>query len=417
MKSKRAEQLKADAIRRAHRTARAETREERARRARLGPLESKRNTAKDSPSRNSRVDTTLKVPPEFCFLTNPTEALEFIEKLTIDMKRPEVAKLTVDFSDCKILGLCAYLVLITVILDSNEERWTSPVSIFAISSKSASVNNMLDAPESPLRPKPAKLIRSPLIRGKSINKQFSKERDKAGTEIVDYLTRCLGTEGKELTPDGRKYIGNLITEAIGNAEEHSGPWVAAGYFVQQYETDPGECHLVLFNTGPTICDRIESPDASEVIRKRAEDLADLHLRSGFFTARLLNKWNKEALVTLYALQEGVSSRLHERASRGNGTVQMIKAFSELAGTDQKMCILSGSAYILFDGNYSLSQQRMSNTESREVISFNEEKTLEVPPDDKYVFALPRRFGGTVVSLRFRLRRGIQNELIKKRSDI
>jgi hypothetical protein len=274
---------------------------------------------------------------------------------------------------------------------------------------------MLDAPESPLRPKPAKVFRSPLIRGKSINNQFSKERDKAGTEIVDYLTRCLATEEKELTPDGRKYIGNLITEAIGNAEEHGGPWVAAGYFVQQYAADPGECHLVLFNSGPTICERIESPTASEVVRRRAEELADLHLRRGFFTAKLLNKWNKEALVTLYALQEGVSSRLHERASRGNGTVQMIKAFSELAGTDQRMCILSGSAYILFDGHYSLSPQRTSETESREVISFNKEKSLEVPPDDNYVRALPRRFEGTVVSVRFRLGRDIQNELIKKSS--
>jgi hypothetical protein len=356
------------------------------------------------------------VPTQFCFLTHPDPTLLFFEEVEKAIARPEVDKITLDFSKCSVLGLCANLLLHTRMADAQNERWYRPFAVFAIPSETPAVNQMLSAPESAWGPKPATLIRSPMIRGKAINNQFSKERDKAGTEIVDYLTKCLATEKTELTSEGRKYIGNLITEAVGNAEEHSGAWVAAGYFVQQYTSDPGECHLVLFNSGATIADRIESPTSSEEIRRRAEQLADSHMRQGFFTTRVANGWNREALVTLYALQEGVSSRLHERASRGNGTIQMIKAFSELAGTDQRMCILSGSAYILFDGTYSLSLQKTTETESREVIAFNSSGNLESPPDDRYVRALSRRFDGTVVSVRFRLGREQKTDLTTMRSE-
>jgi len=410
MSSKKSDRLATDRIRREHRAARLR----RAVRKLKGRLASP-VTGRAAPSSNSKLEITLSVPPSFCFLTEPDAALRFIEEFAGVVCRTEVGKVTVDFGQCTTLGLCAYTVLYTTLVNAQNTRWYSPLSAFAKPSGSPEVNQLINLPYETPGPKPINIIRAPLIRGKGKNNQFSKERDKAGTEIVDYLTKCLATEGAELTPDGRKYLGNLITEAIGNAEEHSGPWVATGYFVQQHANDPGECHLVLFNEGPTICECIEDPKASRKIRDEAEKLASHHLNRGFFAARFLKQWTRETLLTLYALQQGVSSRLHERASRGNGTIQMIKAFSELAGRDQRMCILSGSAYIFFDGTYGLTEKQTTGTETREVIAFNKENDLQLPPDDSYVYALKDRFEGTVVSLRFRLARQQQTRLTTKRS--
>src|SRR6185312_113374 len=287
---KREKRRKAERIRRAHRVARAELAAERARQqAGAAP------TGKSADVVLEPVDVTLLAPAKFCLLTEPEETLDFLKTFDSVLARPEVTKIVVNFSECKVMSLCAFSVLFTRFMDTQQARESVPITLLGIRSGSTSVNQMIGFAEVSEEARPVNIIRSPMIRGKAVGNAFSKERDRAGTEIVDHLTKCLATVGTELTPEGRKYIGNLITEAVGNAEEHSGPWVASGYFVQQYATDPGECHLVLFNSGATICERIQSPDASEKIRARAEQLAAHHLNKGFFTGRLRNNWNKEAL--------------------------------------------------------------------------------------------------------------------------
>lgn len=66
-----------------------------------------------------------------------------------------------------------------------------------------------------------------------------------------------------------------------------------------------------------------------------------------------------------------------------------------------MCILSGGAYILFDGRYSLQKVRRGD-ELLKIIAFNSENDLNVPPDREYVYPLEHSFPGTVVSIRLNL---------------
>jgi hypothetical protein len=58
---------------------------------------------------------------------------------------------------------------------------------------------------------------------------------------------------------------------------------------------------------------------------------------------------------LYALQEGVSRFTDTPGGedRGNGTVRMIQFFTDLAGEEPEMALVSGKTYILFDGKYKL----------------------------------------------------------------
>jgi uncharacterized protein YaiE (UPF0345 family) len=91
---------------------------------------------------------------------------------------------------------------------------------------------------------------------------------------------------------------------------------------------------------------------------------------------------------------------------------MLQAFSQLACKPQKMCILSGAAYILFDGTYELFPT-IVNGETLSQISFNRQMDLEVPPDEKYVFRLKNFFPGTIISLRFSLNSHHLAEAIKE----
>ena len=80
---------------------------------------------------------------------------------------------------------------------------------------------------------------------------------------------------------------------------------------------------------------------------------------------------------------------------------MIEAFSRLAVKPQKMCILSGSAFVMYDGTYKLYEAEIGG-EKLSQISFNKQSDLAYPPDGNYVFKLKNFFQGSIISLRFSL---------------
>lgn len=69
-----------------------------------------------------------------------------------------------------------------------------------------------------------------------------------------------------------------------------------------------------------------------------------------------------------------------------------------------MGLVSGKTYILFDGKYKLREKALPDGEKRQIIAFNEENNLEIPPSHTHVQSLPFKFPGTLVSLRFILHR-------------
>jgi hypothetical protein len=198
-----------------------------------------------------------------------------------------------------------------------------------------------------------------------------------------------------------------VTEVIGNAEEHGGHWYTIGFYRREKgKGASGECHIVIFNFGQTIYESLNSDDTSEQLKDKIRALADRHRTRGLFDLLTKRRWSEEALWTLYALQEGVSrfSFTKRGVDRGNGTIDMISFFTSLAASPSKMCLLSGRAYILFDGTFIPQDKLIANSEKRRVIAFNKQNDLEKPPNKKCVFTLPTGFPGTLISLRFSLRK-------------
>ena len=157
----------------------------------------------------------------------------------------------------------------------------------------------------------------------------------------------------------------------------------------------------MFNFGNSIYESFLEDDASPTIVNSLRSLSDMHTKRGWFQS-LRGTWDEETLWTLYALQERVSrfSGLPNNETRGNGTRDIVEFFSEL-GSPGTMCIVSGHAYILFDGTYGF-REIIRDGEPLKIITFNKSGTLEEPPERAFVRRLPKAFPGTMVSIRLTL---------------
>ncbi|MGB9236815.1 MAG: hypothetical protein WCC04_20595 [Terriglobales bacterium] len=346
------------------------------------------------------------MPETFSFIDSPDETMEFIDHLQAVVSRKNIRSLFIDHSGCKELDLCASLVMDTII---EHRRRSDTLSLSGKFSTDERVNILLRAsgllkrihhPSSILPPEiEARVKKSDLYFGFSKYSERSPHCDRAATHLTDYFSLCLQQAGAKLSRSGENKLATLIGEAISNAEEHArGKWFAKAHFdlLRPKEQEGGACHIVLVNFSETTIFRsFMSPRASSETFRRMRAYAAEHLGKGLFE----KPYDEEALCTLYALQEGVSS-LPER--RGTGTTSLIDFFLQLAGVNPRMCVLSGHAFILFDGKYRLKPEPFEGGE-RQVIAFNGDNSLERPPDGKYVRTVSNPFPGTLISIKFNLK--------------
>lgn len=371
----------------------------------------------------------IEIPAVFSIIDDPETAIEMLDRLAKFANDRSVRLIQIDHSKCVALGLCASTAMDVILLNAQSARKSGNALHFqGQMAKVDAVNLMLRAsgilrhlglPESRLPPElEEKIRRCDLFRGKQNRIELGLKRDVAATSLTDYFDSCLRGLGHELTLKGRSYLSQLITEIIGNAEEHGGPWATIGhwYFTGTPEQRFGECHLVLMDQGNTIYESLSMQNQSEELLTQLRSISDLHRRQGFFSfAR--ERWDEETLWTLYALQERVSryAGTPRGKDRGNGTVNFIEFFRKLAGESGKMCICSGKAYILFDGKYHL-QEVPRGDEMLKVIAFNAENDLERPPDAEYVHRLSYSFPGTIVSIRLTLDESYLSRLASSNGD-
>ncbi len=359
----------------------------------------------------------FKVPRVFSFLDDPETAISEILKMRELAENAAFRILEIDHSGCQNLGLCASTVMDVFLLRARGRRRSgNSLSFLGVYPRSPEVKMMLCAsgllrhlglPESVLPPEQEALVkRCELYQGKANRIEKAKQRDRAATQLTDYFNGCLRSLDYSLSPRGRFMLSALMTEVIGNAEEHGGPWHTIGHWQMATAAGgasrSGECHIVIFNFGSTIYDSLKEDDTSESLKAKLRGLADLHKQRGWFG--LTNPdWDEETLWTLYALQERVSrfSDTERGIDRGNGTINMIEFFDSLASGSRKMCVVSGHAYILFDGSYHL-REVQRGSESLKVIAFNEDNDLERPPNKRYVYRLKNYFPGTLVSIRLKI---------------
>jgi hypothetical protein len=363
----------------------------------------------------------IPIPEIFSFIENPDQTLQTLYNLRAAIEDPRATHLFFDHSQCKTLDLCASVVTDVMVLRGRTQRRMRGVAFGAGGTFSSvpEVNVLLKASgilkhlgvSAAALPKDVqdRIRLCPLHDGRPSPPDKTTESELAATKLTRFFDNCLSTEKYALKEEWKAKLISLITEVLDNCEQHANRdqhWYTIGHFNHLENQDGGDCHIVILNFGDSIFESLNRKDTPTLLKDRIGELASKHHSRGFFNFRK-SKWQEEALWTLYALQEGVSrfTGTPEGVDRGNGTVRMIQFFTDLAGEDPKMVLVSGRTYILFDGKYKLRDKLLPTGETRKIIAFNPENDLEQPPDGNYVASIPFKFPGTLVSLRFILHKG------------
>jgi hypothetical protein len=129
-----------------------------------------------------------------------------------------------------------------------------------------------------------------------------------------------------------------------------------------------------------------------------KELSSNYTKKGLFSKA---EFEEQTLWTLYALQEGVTSKADWK--RGNGSIRFIDSFFSLKGDNEKdnisyLSIVSGNTRITFDGTYRLIDKiKGKNNRKYKMMTFNENGDIENKPDKKYVIFAENYFPGTIIS--------------------
>lgn len=359
---------------------------------------------------NKKNGAKIKIPKIFSFISNPNETIVTLKKIFYCLKNKNIRKINFDYSKCEEMGMCASLVLDLMVLEALKIR-TNDLNL--IGNYPATIEAKLVFCISGLV-KHLNLSNLELENVKRLEIISNLESDEMSEKVIEYYEECLKTQGYELSEIGKVNFAKMVGEVIDNAEQYSGDfksWHVVGHFNLQTEKKIGKCRLVLMNFGNSIYESLKDSSTTEYTKNLLND----HTKKtkGMFEFGL----NEEVLWTLYALQQNVSkSRMSKDGDRGNGTIKLLKAFSEIGetieGDKPKMTIISGNSYILLDGTYKLKEQTYDNTKVS-IIAFNKENSLDILPDKRYVQILKNKFPGTIISLEFYLDRTYMNNLLRK----
>lgn len=234
------------------------------------------------------------------------------------------------------------------------------------------------------------------------------------TKIVEYIKKCLVRLNRELTPDAENEFYKVIGEVMSNSLEHGTMRhsYSIGFFQETHNDNEhfGIFNFSIFNFGDTIYQTFKRDDCPN---KRAvsqmTELSDVYTKKGWFKKAA---FEEETLWTLYALQEGVTSK---EKKRGNGSIQYIENFFRLKGdlnkdNISKLVIVSGNTRIMFDGTYQITEKHKEGEKRRyKMITFNNSGEISDEPDKKFVTFAPHFFPGTMISARILIKFGNTNE--------
>lgn len=358
-----------------------------------------------------RPRTVIRCPETFSFIDAPEPAIEVFNAFSRALADPYAKHIRIEQRLVRMTDLCA-----STVLGVFAESARSKVDVLdGNPPDDSSAREIFDATGLPpllgiARPANEQFLVHPLVYGPPLAARTDDGspgdlKRIEGTRLVDYLDTCYRKYGFSLRDSARKYLSDLISEALGNSEDHTriGQWWMNAYVRQSPTERYGDCHLVLFNLGETIAETLERTSPENKVRKGCQSTLEVLRRRGAFGRR----YTEECFWTVAALQPLVTSREQkstEDFDRGTGTVRMMEAFFELGSTAEGatpvMVLVSGSAHIRLEGDaYQLKDVQTAEGVERR-IAFNEACDLRQPPDRRYVRAMRKRFPGTLLSLRF-----------------
>jgi hypothetical protein len=288
-------------------------------------------------------------PESFSFIDAPDESLDALWHL-VQVARSGQRVLRVDQSRCRNIDLCAASLLNVIAMEARLRTKCTFEGRFPDDDEAKEIVIATGLPHVLAIPGPAlPHIRTFDLRKGGTNRAsllMTTEKERVADDLTEYVASIFEGKGFQLSLEGKKHIGRLVGEVLGNAEDHAAghDWWACAYLREPSEREYGDCHLTLFNFGPTLAETMsgmESPSETALI----EEIVIQHARRQPQTTR-------ENALSVLALQDGMTRHAGQKKNqrRGFGTADMIEAF-QLLGKSQdpnahpQMCLVSGNTYI------------------------------------------------------------------------
>lgn len=373
------------------------------------------------------TENVIIVPVKFSFKFNFNETVQFFNKLISVYLGYSKNKITIDFSKCE-LGCISCFTLLDIYIDSFQE------TVVKLNQNSAKKNNRyftvypskkdkvskfmhvfkLKKIDSGLVSKSDEYLLFGLQKGK--NRSYNENKKSVVSKlIIDFINNSSSEKlNYSLSPIGVNAIDNLITEVLGNAEDHSlkgSEWYVNGvsFYENQHDKDIVELNLSILNIGESMYDAFLATSSKNIeITNKLSDLYRNHEK--LFTRN--HSFEKESLYTFYLLKEGMSRLKFESYSRGNGTMNFIDAFMVLGAFGEKesnflseLNIISGHTIISIDNKY----KPFIINDIKE-ISLNEKKDVTLLPDKKCLQFNQEYFPGTFIECKIFLNKDFFNEI-------
>ena len=368
----------------------------------------------------------IKFPKIFSITENYDETLGIIKEVA--GIRYSSRDMELDFSKCEIIEFTASSLLIVILLNIEDERKINRKN-FAIKlhsnrniKKDLYINGIIEYLDIK-RSKRGKLCDFPneerekqehfktlsLLGGGETTICFSERlinrnmfipsyMGETINEPIKFINESLKTKGFELTKKGEKNFKEIIGEIIGNSRIHLGNEFNQYFMIgNYYNSEIGKGSLVFFNFGDTIHQTLKKTKSSK-IKEIIENLLKTHKNNN----SLDTNFTEEALLTLLALQDKISSEYKEEDSRGTGTIKMIRNFFKISNFNSltnapKAFVISGRTIIKLDKKF---QGMQNNKEVK--LTFNKENSLKYKPNNNYVKVNKKFYPGTIILIEFNI---------------
>ena len=290
-----------------------------------------------------QTSLVLRIPKTFSMLESPGEAIGLVASLARTHQNRSISDVFVDFSQVKIQDLGAHALLDKLVdemvlqasFQNTRIAWkgTFPqdaaqrrfIKAMGILRQLGITHRYLDYDDAKKVHLFERRCRHHLRQLKPVNPEDKSEQSNAAERFANHVNRCLATEGRQLTLDGRSRLCSYVVEVIDNAENHAGgivDWTIQGYVDMAMEQP--QCEIVIFNFGKSISETLDELPADSYTMLQIKNYFDLHGEGGWFSP----SWRREDLLTLMALQGSVSrNNSSDDTTRGQGTADLIDFFS------------------------------------------------------------------------------------------
>lgn len=363
------------------------------------------------------LSANIEMPKDFSFATNYEGSMSFIRDFVASVIDSLGGELQVSFKECEKADQPALFVFQILRLEMIEQfrKFDRKLSVLSVEakieiepSKNDEVNKLLlvgglvgatEVKVQGLIPRRG----VGFLKGSKSQRLYSENKKGAiTTKIRDFINSCLRDHGHEFNSEGINEMDGLLSEILGNGEDHS-PfdtyYSTANSFVEA-DRFVGEVNLSVMNFGYSIYEGLElSKKDNYENYKVVERLYDQVIH------RIKNRTiGREDLFTLYALQEGISRLKFEDQSRGHGTMKFINSFFALGDFEDiskhyhpELTIISGSTQVICNKKY-----KPFSVNEQNFLSLNSENDLSRPPDPSNLKHLKSSFPGTILYVKIYL---------------